>query len=103
MIRVRMEPGKIEIDGHAGYGVMGEDIVCAGVSALGAGVLLAILENDAFSDVTKEIESGHMCICYREEQEKAEVCHGILSVFLKGVELIAEEYPENVEISGCCF
>lgn len=47
MIRVKTETGKIEIEGHAGYGKNGEDIVCAGISALSTGVLLGQLNGPA--------------------------------------------------------
>lgn len=98
MIRVKTETGKIEIEGHAGYGKNGEDIVCAGISALSTGVLLAILESDAFMQVEKEIKSGYMCVRYKENPEKREVCQGILKVLERGTELIAEEFPDNVRI-----
>ena len=34
MIRVTAEPGRLTLEGHAGYAPAGQDIVCAAVSAL---------------------------------------------------------------------
>ena len=34
MIRVKAEPGRLTVQGHADYGPAGQDIVCAAASAL---------------------------------------------------------------------
>ena len=34
MIRATAEPGRLTLEGHAGYAPTGKDIVCAAVSAL---------------------------------------------------------------------
>ncbi|WP_242843810.1 MULTISPECIES: ribosomal-processing cysteine protease Prp [Clostridia] len=94
MIKVRARRGKITVTGHAGYGAPGSDIVCAGVSVLFQTMLRAI------QDVTPDR------IDYKIAPGEAEMTYAILSdrgvaivdAFFTGIVMMAEEYPENVQI-----
>lgn len=92
MTNVRMEPGKIEIEGHAGF-----NIVCAGISTLAFATLAAMEESEDFQWVEKEIKDGYMQIRYKEKAEKEEACKKILRVLECGIWLVSAKYPDNVK------
>lgn len=85
MIRVRAWLTGIDIQGHACYAPAGEDIVCAAASVL-AFTLLDICEG-----ATVTAEDGHICI------EGGDV--SAIRFARRGYELLAEQYPEHVEVS----
>lgn len=61
--------------GHAGYAPYGSDIVCAGISAL-------------YQTLETALEKNH-------EPEDREL---LIRSFLAGMEQIAKQYPNNIEI-----
>lgn len=86
--------GLIVIDGHAGAGEYGSDVICAAVSAL----TVTLAERLRRSDT--KTGSGWAMIPYsrraRRERESAEFA-------ICGYRLLAEKFPENVhyqEIRG---
>ena len=94
MIVIRRDKYKIKITGHAGYAPIGQDIVCAGISALVQTLIESI----------ETLTSGQ--IKYVSQPGLVEIKHGDLSAdtkllidsFFVGVGLIAETYPDNVRI-----
>ena len=94
MIRVRHDQAgdlhRLTVTGHADYGPHGADIVCAGVSALTYALL-----------ASAEKLGGHIVYCNAESGNVKIVCYNADSAFevaLTGLELIAEKYPQNVEV-----
>ena len=69
MIVVKVRKDKITVDGHAGYAAIGNDIICAAVSALAQGLIhsLAALTGDG---VTSTIAEGHIDIHYKDLSEQ---------------------------------
>lgn len=94
MIAVSVKKGRIEIDGHAGYGRRGEDIVCAAVSAL-AYTLAESLENLTDDSVKYSLTPGRAFI---ECQNLSDAGRLITESFLVGIKLIAGSYPEFIYI-----
>lgn len=90
MIRVRCEGRRITLDGHAGYGRKGSDIVCAAVSML-VYVQLRLLEKRGLAEHW-DIHSGHVELAAREG--------GTLEVLELGLRELAKEYPRCVRIDG---
>lgn len=94
MIKVKVRKGRITVTGHAGYGAPGSDIVCAGVSVLFQTMLRAV----------EDVAADH--VAYKIAPGEAEMTYGCLSEtgmamvdsFFTGIVMIAEEYPDNVQI-----
>lgn len=97
MTRVLYEPKDfhIRIEGHAGSAPKGEDLVCAGVSALGFAMLLAAGDYDA--DVVTDEQAGVMDVrCKPEGPFDRALAETMLDTIAGGLELLAGQYPECV-------
>ena len=83
------------LDGHAGRGEEGEDLLCASVSSA------AYMTANTITDVMRiqthvEVDDGHMrLLLSQEEAQRAQTLS-------KGFELhmvsLSEDYPENVKV-----
>lgn len=83
-----------DVHGHSGYAAHGSDIVCAGVSALTQGALLA-LQHDG------KVSFQHGCGRLSVEIDKPDlITDAIILAMIKGIEEIAKKYPNFVEIKG---
>ena len=99
MIRVRFHTAKdtilgFTLDGHAGAGVRGEDIVCAAVSSaayLTANTVTEII--GATADIT--VDDGYMQVMLTD---KIDGCQDILSGFRLHLEALQEQYPKRVHL-----
>ena len=99
MIRVRFHTANdaligFTLDGHAGAGVSGEDIVCAAVSSaayMTANTILEII--DAQADVT--VRDGYMSLTLTD---KIADCQDILSGFRLHLEALQDQYPKRVHL-----
>ena len=88
MIYIKLGPGtKIIFQGHAGYAPRGEDIVCAGVSAL--------YMTFQASTGAKETVMGNIRLLEAEPVYKNRRIHEAVCI---GLEVLARKYPENVRI-----
>lgn len=94
MIEITVSREKIQIRGHANYAPYGQDIVCAGVTAL-TQTLVSSIEGLTKDKIQYDIKPGWADINYRNLSEKA--CTLVDSFFL-GVSMIADEYPDCVRI-----
>ncbi len=66
MIVTEFYPGKISMNGHAGYAPAGEnDIVCAAVSVLAQSFILSV-ESLTKDRIKYEIKNGHIEIRYKD-------------------------------------
>ncbi|HLO03783.1 MAG TPA: ribosomal-processing cysteine protease Prp [Symbiobacteriaceae bacterium] len=103
-VQVRRAPdgtiAEIRVTGHAGYADPGEDIVCAGISALTATALLAL---DQIADHPHEgkLDAGLMSCKLRpggtpESFEKAQT---ILATLVLGLRDIAKDYPKFIRVT----
>jgi uncharacterized protein YsxB (DUF464 family) len=86
----------IDIDGHAGYNP-GMDIVCSAVSILGFILMNEIANMDG---EIKRISpgDGNIHIVFKPYKEKREIAEAKIYTIMTGYELLAEQYPANVEI-----
>ena len=98
MIKVTFNPETLELklDGHANYEESGKDIVCSAVSTL-----FYTLGNALFQSVdmleeppTFNEEKGYLC-CKAKEEYKGNIVRTYWTI-LVGLEMVAENYPENV-------
>ena len=94
MIVVTNSGGCIKIKGHAGYAPLGQDIVCAAVSAL-TETFLASVENLTKDNLICEISAGNAVIQYGN---LSDVGKTLLDSFFVGLQMIADNYPAYVQI-----
>ena len=99
MIRVRFHTAHdaligFTLDGHAGAGVRGEDIVCAAVSSAAYMTANTVTEIvGATADVT--VEDGYMSLTLTD---KIADCQDILSGFRLHLQAMQEQYPKRVHL-----
>ena len=86
MIRATCTPRRVVLEGHAGYGPKGSDIVCAAVSIL-VYVQVHLLE-ERHALVRSVMRPGYVEL---EADEK-----GDLRVLALGLQMLAREYPRCV-------
>lgn len=95
MIVVTQLPGKIIIEGHAGFAPIGQDIVCAAVSAL-LQTFVASVEEMTTDEIKSDMAAGRAVIEYKGLTEAGQL---LLDSFLLGVRMITDEYSDNVKLS----
>ena len=90
---------RVTVDGHAGAGPEGHDLVCAAVSAIAltlAGNVSYMEAQEAVHDVTIRLDEGSaeiQCTPYRRYKDSA---HQIFRAVCVGFELLATKYPEHI-------
>ena len=89
MIRVTAEPGRLTLEGHAGYAPTGQDIVCAAVSAL----MLALAERMQEKNLVRELimRPGYMRIAMRGAEKETELVKC-------GLKQLQRRFPRYVEV-----
>ena len=95
MIVISVRKDGITVSGHAGYAPAGQDIVCAGVSAL-TQTLIGSIEDLTSDKIKYKISPGGVDIEYGNLSEKSRT---LVDSFFIGILRIADEYPDNVRIS----
>ena len=96
---------RVTVEGHAGSGPEGHDLVCASVSALAltlAGTVSYMEAQEAVHGVTIKLEEGSaeiQCTPYRRYKDSAQQIFRAICV---GFELLATKYPQNIsyEVRG---
>jgi uncharacterized protein YsxB (DUF464 family) len=107
MIRVTYyrQYSRVTVEGHAGSGPKGHDLVCASASALAltlAGNVSYMESQDAVYGVIIKLEEGNaeiQCTPYRRYKDSVAQIYRAICV---GFELLATKYPENIsyEVRG---
>ncbi|NLJ71597.1 MAG: ribosomal-processing cysteine protease Prp [Syntrophomonadaceae bacterium] len=88
-----------QVVGHAEYAPLGEDICCAGVSAITQTALIGLL-NHLEEEPSYSIDKGNLSVSLADnlsqtDNEKAQI---ILSTMLKGLESMAESYADFIKV-----
>lgn len=94
MIEVNVRPDGITVDGHVGYAEYGNDIVCAGVTAL-TQTLIGSLEELTSDDIKYDISPGWANINYGNLSEESKI---LVDSFFVGICMIADEFPDYVRV-----
>ena len=94
MIEIEIEKNSISVKGHANYDKPGRDIVCAAVSVL-LQTFTASVEELTGDIINAEFQPGNALIRYAA---LSPVSLYLLNSFTIGVEMIAENYPDNVRV-----
>lgn len=101
MIEIEHKAGKtlhmLRVSGHAGYAAHGEDIVCAGVSAI-TYALLGMLENNDQLTHGRRLTSGDVDIA----ADRTDKTDAAFEMAMIGFGMIAAKYPQcvSIHISG---
>ena len=101
MIRViyYRQYNRVTVEGHAGAGPEGHDLVCASASALAltlAGNVSYMEAHEAVHSVIINLDSGNaeiQCTPYRRYKDSVQQIFRAICV---GFELLATKYPENI-------
>ena len=99
------EYNRVTVEGHAGSGPEGHDLVCAAVSALAltlAGNVAYMETQEAVRNVITDLKEGNAqihCTPYRRYKDSVEQIFRAICV---GFELLATKYPKNIsyEVRG---
>ena len=94
MISISVFDDTIKIRGHAGYAPQGQDIVCAGVTAL-TQTLVESLETLTGNEIKYDLSPGRVDIDIKDPDEDAQL---LMDSFFVGVEMIADEFPEYIRV-----
>ena len=94
MIEVSVKKDSISVTGHAGYAPPGQDVVCAGVSALSQS-LIASIEDLTEDRPVYTIAPGIFKIETKNLSEKSKL---LVDSFFIGICGIADAYPDYVRI-----
>lgn len=94
MIEVNVQRDGITVSGHAGYAPTGQDIVCAGVTAL-TQTLIKSIEGLAEDKIQYSISPGRVDIEYGNLSERSRT---LVDSFFIGICMFADEYPDYVRI-----
>lgn len=89
MITVTIKENKFTVKGHANYAPRGQDIICAGVSAIVGSVILTA-EETGVEFKRNRCEEGHI-----ECEVHNKILMDVLRYGLLGIE---EQYPEHVRV-----
>jgi uncharacterized protein YsxB (DUF464 family) len=90
---------RVTVEGHAGAGPEGHDLVCAAVSAIAltlAGNVSYMESREAVHGVTLRLEEGHaeiQCKPYRPYRESVKQIFNAVCV---GFELLSTKYPQHI-------
>lgn len=94
MITITQTDGEISIKGHANYAERGKDIVCAAISALTQTFIVSV-EQWTDDKLNSVISAGNVVIRYTDLSEQGQL---LRRSFFVGLQMIADEYPQNVKI-----
>ena len=91
---VRVRKKRIRVSGHARHAPPGQDIVCAGVTAL-CQTLIRSIESLTEDTIKYEISPGRADIQCGNLSESSKT---LVDSFFIGVCMIADEFPDHVRI-----
>lgn len=88
MIKIKIRPEGIRMDGHANCSVNGQDIVCAAVSALTCN-LVNVLQDLAKEQIRADTDSGMTVIAWQKLSNKGKL---LVDAWFLGIAAINQEY-----------
>lgn len=100
MVEVKISKDRkfLEVKGHAGFGVIGKDLVCAGVSCIIFG-LCNYIDSIKFDDEECiELKNGYCKIDLRELYLDIERIEGIMGLIYVQLDTIKESFKDSIEI-----
>lgn len=98
-IRINRETMEIQVDGHAGGGPRGQDLICCAVSTLTETLsinLEIMLQKGLLADLKEEIESGHVYIYPQPYGWSMGQTAAVIDVIRIGYKALAEQYSDKI-------
>ena len=92
MIKAAIFKDGFVITGHAGYAESGQDIVCAGVSALAQATRFTL---NRFNNIVSDAREGNMSVHITNPNEDS---HIIMEVLENGLYNISKEFPNHLSL-----
>ena len=90
----------VSISGHAGHASKGNDIVCAGVSALSQSVALALEYYKIAHSISQQEGLLEFSVNLDSLNDDKKIrCESLVSVFILGIHEIRKQYPDLVHVS----
>ena len=91
---------KVECDGHTGYGVYGEDIVCASLSSVVQTAVLGLLAVAKVAvDLVRDDERGYIKFSVNPSHGEAQIkADAILDTMLCGISDLNEGFSDFIEL-----
>lgn len=91
---------RMEIEGHAGGGTIGNDIICAGESMLISALIGALQEAEERGRCEMDYEDGdgHAMVWAFPHMGNSNEIRAYFRMTVKGFRMLQEQYPANVKI-----
>lgn len=91
---------RMEVDGHAGGGVKGQDLICAGVSMITTALIGALDEAEKRGRCETDYEDGdgHAEVWAYPSMGCSNEIRAYFKMCIKGLKMLAERYPGNVKV-----
>lgn len=94
MIKIVIDKDNIKISGHAGYGVKGNDIVCASVSSIVITSLNAIIRMDE-NAISYKQDEGFIEVNILKHEKNIDI---LIENMISMLEELENDYKENIKI-----
>jgi len=94
MIKIVIDKDNIKISGHAGYGVKGNDIVCASVSSIVITSLNAIIRIDE-NAISYKQDEGFIEVNILKHEKNIDI---LIENMISMLEELENDYKENIKI-----
>ena len=98
VVRYHPEEYHMAVEGHAGAGEKGEDLVCSALSILGW-TLVQAAEDFNMHLYLNDTEGSMDVRCYPDEEDE-EKCRYLFDTLAGGFEMISVKYPDYVRFTG---
>ena len=95
MIKIKKTNDIISIRGHAEFAEPGKDIVCSAISTLTYTFIYSV-EDLTEDKIEYDISDGIVIINIKDLTEASKL---LLSSFLYGCRMVADNFPNNVQVS----
>lgn len=95
-ITYRPDEFGLSLTGHAGYSKAGQDIVCAGISALMYAVPASLRNREIRYYLDLNEPDGYVSIKAYPEAEQRYPCTVVFDTVAEGLKLLSDNYPDNV-------
>lgn len=104
MITIHFDRLRMEANGHAGFAPIGQDIVCAGISALSFAAAEYLGQMREQGKLEREpvlmLEPGEIRLECQPRDCAAGEAEQVFRMLEIGCRLVAESYPQNVTVAG---
>lgn len=89
MVKVRVRPDGLSVNGHASEGLYGHDIVCAAISALTFSLLAALYELSLDKIESHTETAGHVSVRW---QKLSDTGRAYVDAWFLGICMVANSY-----------